>query len=710
MLDLTAYDAQQKGEILTKNTAITPRNGLRFRVLGYMRVSLDEATTGSHTFETQEQRIRETLDRRYGVGQYDLELEKENGLSGSYGFEPTAQQKKVRPLFAKVKKMLETGEYDSFVVYKVNRLVRSSYFYHRMLEEVIYPSGALFLSATEDLDLDNPTGRATASIVAVVDAWFREGVVERCQDATLTRAKAGYYVGRTCYGWRWEAMAQAAPGHRRRILPHAEEGEWLRQIRAWFEAGWSAQRIVRELNERGVPSPSGKKLWWDTMVYHLLFNPVHAGLVPSSQGWLRGEHYERRYWDTDDLQRLETLRAMRKEKFKSNTLHTSAVQVLGGIVLCARCGKRLYTSAAGSIYRSYKCVSGQAQGVVSCSGVSIRADVLERLVVEQIETLAREPAMQAHLLAEAAGAAAGQDVELLRDQTQWREQVGSLQAKQERLMDKLAQDIITDAEFAAHNQKLRMQLQEARERLAHAEQGLSRRQQREAQAQAAQQMILDFPAVWEHLSADERREVLRQLVETLTVDREGRDLIVRLKVCLLPEQQITVARDSAVRMKEKPTGPAAVPPRQLVLLHYIGQGKTRQEAAEAMGIEDSTSRSFVRQIQKHLGTKNMTDAFAQCRPRIEQLKATLPFGPSELPQHKVSRERDTASRLSPLHREILPYLLRGATNPEIARLTGLTKFTVANRRNEITKILGTFSIYEIGEKVKALGIELPAIA
>lgn len=65
------------------------------------------------------------------------------------------------------------------------------------------------------------------------------------------------------------------------------------------------------------------------------------------------------------------------------------------------------------------------------------------------------------------------------------------------------------------------------------------------------------------------------------------------------------------------------------------------------------------------------------------------------------------SRLTPKLREILPLLLRGATNPEMARLTKLTQFTVANRRNEITKIFGTFSIYEIGQKIKELGIELP---
>lgn len=63
------------------------------------------------------------------------------------------------------------------------------------------------------------------------------------------------------------------------------------------------------------------------------------------------------------------------------------------------------------------------------------------------------------------------------------------------------------------------------------------------------------------------------------------------------------------------------------------------------------------------------------------------------------------SRLTPKLREILPLLLRGATNPEMARLTQLAQFTMANRRSKITKILGTFSIYEKGQKIQVLGID-----
>ena len=50
-----------------------PRNGLRYQVLAYLRVSND-LQQDNHTFETQENRVREKLDDRYGVGRYDIKI------------------------------------------------------------------------------------------------------------------------------------------------------------------------------------------------------------------------------------------------------------------------------------------------------------------------------------------------------------------------------------------------------------------------------------------------------------------------------------------------------------------------------------------------------------------------------------------------------------------------------------------------------------
>ena len=684
-----------------------PRSGGRFRVLAYMRVSRDEAVTGSHTFETQETRIREKLDRTYGSGRYDLLLIKDDGISGGYGLEPMFHEKKVRPELKRVQEELATGQYDAIAVYKLNRLVRGPQIFYQLLEKVFYPAGVRVLSATEDLDLGTPMGRAVVGMIAIIDGLFRDNVIERNKDAALTRAQLGYLCGRPCYGWEWEEKALTPANRRRRIVPVPEQERVLREMWAWYEAGWSAQKIARVLNERGVPSPSGKDRWWDVQVFKVLFSPLHTGFVPSAQGLQRGDHFGQRFWEAADLERLQQLRETRQARFPSNTAHEPAAHLLAGLVFCARCGKRLYVHCTNGAYRNYRCMTGQGQGQGTCQGLHIRADALEKAVIAQLERLAQEPAMQAYLLAEAAEVATGQDAGLVRDQAQWHERVAKLEGQQARLLEKLSEGVITDAEFAGHNEKLRSQLEEARQHRAQAEQGLSRRQQREAQVRGVQEAVLDFPRAWGHLSADERREVLSQLVEGLTVDRAGRDFLVRLKVCLLPEQEVTITIASAAKLKQKPTGPEAVTPRQLALLHHVGQGKTRAAAAAAMGVSDITARGWLRQIKKHVGTSDLADAFVLCRGRISLLLGTLPLGPNEEPRSAASRERDAAARLTPKLREILPFLLQGATNPEIARLTGLTKSTVANRRNEITKILGTFSIYEIGQKVKELGIEVP---
>ena len=86
-----------------------PRNGYRHQVLAYQRVSREEAQTGGFTFQTQSARIRERMDSLYGPGNYDLEVLKDDGLSGAFGPEPTAVERRTRPTLKVVAAKLASG-------------------------------------------------------------------------------------------------------------------------------------------------------------------------------------------------------------------------------------------------------------------------------------------------------------------------------------------------------------------------------------------------------------------------------------------------------------------------------------------------------------------------------------------------------------------------------------------------------------------------
>ena len=86
-----------------------------------------------------------------------------------------------------------------------------------------------------------------------------------------------------------------------------------------------------------------------------------------------------------------------------------------------------------------------------------------------------------------------------------------------------------------------------------------------------QESLFDFALTWEHLGLDERRHLLRHLIEKLEVDREGRDAVIKLKVHLLPERKVRLSVETMHHMKERPIGAAALTRRELAYLYHVGQ-------------------------------------------------------------------------------------------------------------------------------------------
>lgn len=681
-----------------ERTGKPPKNGYRYRILSYQRVSREEAASGSFTFETQTLRIRETLERRYGAGAFDLEELRDDGISGGYGPEPTGVERRTRPTLKTIAAKLRTGGYDCLVIYNSSRLFRSPRWFYQFLEDVILPSDVEFLSATENLDVISAEGRAMAGMLAVVNGLFRDTVIKRNQDAAATRREQGYYVGQTGYGWEWEPLADVPARGRRRIRPIAEHGRWIVQIKDRYLAGWGYTRIVAELNSLGVPSPSGKR-WVIQSIKQVLETPTHAGLVPSANGPLRGEHFEYRYYDPEVFEQIQALRIQKRERFKTNT-GKSGTHLLNGFIYCGRCGSRLYVSSPGSIYRGYRCVRGLSQGKRTCPVVTVRAEPVERVVVEEIRRVAETPELRELLLEEAAVAAAREDTTLTDQREQLRETLDSLKKREARLFEAFERELIGEAQFSTRNRDLLAERAEAERELHRVETALTNRQAREAWVERVRGAVLDFPRVWEHLNMDERRQLLSLLLEKLTADRQGRDNRLTLKLYLLPERTIPVMIGTTARMKVQPTGLQSLTPRHLVLLHYLGEGKTIKEAAALMGVQGSTVQAFLRDVYQRLGVRNTPDAIAMAKPRINALFTTLPFGQ---PWERRS-EAVEAPSFSPKLLEVFRLLASGAKTREVARITGLSYTTVAGRRVRILTAFRTDSIFTAAQQAREMGI------
>ena len=675
-----------------------PRNGYRYRVLSYQRVSKEKETTGSHTFETQTLRIRQKLDETFGLDRYDLVEVSDDGLSGAYGFRPTGRMKKTRPSLQRIKAELLGGTFDAFVVYDLSRFCRSESVFYEMLDDVILPSGVLFLSATESFDFNSPSGRLVGGVMSSINAMFRDNVVKRNQDAAATRAEQGYFVGRPGYGWRWGEKAEETPHARRGLVPDGEKLEHVGRIVEQYLSGWSIIRITRELNGAGVPSPSGRSRWTNSVVFNVIDNPLHAGYIPWKGELIQGEHYAHRLYGED---RLAQIREARKRRSIMRT-RTASVQVnlLLGFAVCARCGQRLYISGTQAKWCAYRCTNGLAQGQRTCPKVVAAADVVERAVLGAIQQIAERPDMQELLRAEASALVAQEDAGLRQERKGLKEQMIDQERQFERWALLSVQGNMTPEQFGGFNRKLQADQAATRARLAAVEAALASQTLRAETARKVQETLRDFGTVWHHLNLDERRQVLSLLVNELRIDREGTTIRVHLQTVLLPPQELCLAAPTSQGSRRKATGIAALTPRQLALLHHVNEGRSLKEASEKMGVSYSTVKSFSWQVQKELEIGNLVDAAALARPRINAVLGSLPLGPSADPRSEALRELRLSAKLM----AVLPHLAKGATNAQIAAVTGLSFSTVGGRRKQIMSALGAASLYEAVQAAAAAGL------
>jgi DNA-binding NarL/FixJ family response regulator/DNA invertase Pin-like site-specific DNA recombinase len=704
-----------------------PKSGHTYEVLIYRRVSIAEERTGGHTLDTQQTRTREQFDALYGTGHWNMTVLEDDGVSGRYGTHGTRSSKKVRKGLLACAQALDNGRFDDFAVYNLSRLARDNVITEEFLKEHVVANGTAFHSATEDIDLTTSQGWLIVRVTTAINANQREGIALRNKDAAAFRVEEGYYMGQVGYGWQWaprgpgaeggpDAQGTGSLGERRRILPIPEQGKWVVWMKDRYLAGWSPRKIVGELNALGVPTPESHKgrsganrdtpgsgKWIGDVALRILLQPTHAGLLIIKDGrTVEGEFAGHRYFDPDVRESLLTAKASRKKKFPTNTAGTNNAHLLSGLIVCARCGKRLYPSSySDGKYSVFRCFGGHTHGARTCPNIVAKEGALETAVLAEIERLAQDAETQRGLFEEAEAATDADDARLRAEAGQLNARLAQLDAQFLQWADMATQGGITMEGFAAFNAKLTRDRAETDGRRAEVTAALAGRAQREAFAAHVRTLLMDFPAVWGALEFAEQREVLTQLIERLALDKagDGTTALLTVKLALLPERTFALSQPPADRRRKFSSGVAALTARQLALLYWADQGKGLKEIATLMRVTVNCLGTQLSLIRKHLGIHSLPECAAKARGRVHAERSTLPLEGMSGPT-----QQEGAVSLSPSILEVLPLFASGAQTKEIAGLLKLPETTVAGRRTRMLQAFGARTVYEAVQQARQQGL------
>lgn len=250
----------------------------------YARIS-DDPTGKAAGVDRQVQECRALAESR---GDTVVEVVIDNDLSATKG--------RRRPGFDRVLELIQTDEVDTVVIWHTDRLYRLP----RDLEPIIALAEGRklkFLTVTaSEIDLNNPSGRMVARMLAAASAQEVEHKSERQRSASDQRAERGVAHG-SGYGFRRDGDAL--------VVDPAEAAVIQDVVRRVLE-GESLRHIAADLTERDVPRPGKGARWTSGTLRQMLLRPSLAGLR-KHRGQIVGSALGERVIDLDTRDRLVAL-------------------------------------------------------------------------------------------------------------------------------------------------------------------------------------------------------------------------------------------------------------------------------------------------------------------------------------------------------------------------------------------------------------------
>lgn len=350
----------------------------------YARVSTEIQTNG-YSIQSQLNQLKEYCQFQ---GYEVVDEYTDRGISGK-----TTQ----RPELQRMLKDANDGKLDCIMVYKTNRLARNTSDLLTIVEE-LYKINVEFFSLTEKIEIASSTGKLMLQILASFSEFERNTIVENVYNGQRQRAIEGYYQGNLSLGY------DKVPDSKKELMINQHEANIVKYIFESYAKGHGYRKIANALNHKGYVTKKGKPFSISSITY-IISNPFYIGKIQFAKyrHWsdkrrkglneepiiADGKHapiIDKALWDKVQFKRQESR--------KKPQVHGKGTNLLTGIVKCPspKCGAAMAASNTTNTLkdgtkkriRYYSCSNFRNKGSKVCSANSVRADVLEKYVMDQI--------------------------------------------------------------------------------------------------------------------------------------------------------------------------------------------------------------------------------------------------------------------------------------------------------------------------------------
>lgn len=351
---------------------------------GYIRVSTERQVEG-YSIEGQITQIEQYCQ----FNGYELvDIYADRGISG---------KSMNRPELQRMLNDAKNGKLDCVMVYKTNRLARNTSDLLTIVEE-LHRQNVEFFSLSERMEVKNSTGKLMLQILASFSEFERNTTLENIYTGQYQRALEGYYQGNLPLGYN------NIPDNKKELMINQHEANIVKYIFESYAKGHGYRKIANALNHKGYVTKKDNPFSISAVTY-ILSNPFYIGKIQFAKykDWndkrrkglndnpviAEGKHtaiISQDLWDK--------VQARKKQVSQKPQVHGKGTNLLTGILHCPnpQCNAPMAASNTTNTLkdgtkkriRYYSCSNFRNKGSKVCSANSVRADVIEKYVMDQI--------------------------------------------------------------------------------------------------------------------------------------------------------------------------------------------------------------------------------------------------------------------------------------------------------------------------------------
>ena len=454
-----------------------------------------------------------------------------------------------RPGLERVRDLAAEGRIEAVLVHAPDRLSRR-YAYQVLIIEELARQGVetVFLKAPS---METPEDHLLVQFQGMIAEYERAQILERSRRGKRHRARRGdvAVLSGAPYGYRYHKKTQDTGAFYEIVEPQASV---VRDVyRYYTEDHMSMGAIARKLNERQIPTSSGRSRWERSVVWAVLRNPAYKGRacfgktraaprqrvrpLRGSDGFSRrnsvGHERPREDWIEIPVPSIvsEETFALAEERLEKNKVfsrrRTKTPSVSQGLVACGKCGYGLYRTSAQTSARKisyYRCLGSDAWRYLNgplCDSRPVRQDLLDDIVWTELVRLLEDPTLVKAEIDRRLEAARVSDPNQQRE-ADLRHRLIRIRKGIDRLVTAYQEELITIDELRDRTPELRRQEQALHREL---ESAVDRAKDRETYLRLAETLtgfLARLRSAAQTLDIAERQRIVRLLVKEILVTED----------------------------------------------------------------------------------------------------------------------------------------------------------------------------------------------